>query len=108
MKKIYPLLQSQAGIFIEWIAEPSMTKYNLPSYTVFPGSECAEQVAENIRKVLLRHPEMNARFEMVDGEPVQWCDSSREPNVVLRTMTEKEVEPLVNGAWVRPFDLLWQ
>ena len=106
MKKIYPLLQSQAGIFIEWIAEPSMTKYNLPSYTVFPGSECAEQVAENIRKVLLRHPEMNARFEMVDGEPVQWCDSSREPNVVLRTMTEKEVEPLVNGAWVRPFDLL--
>ena len=42
--KTYPLLQSQLGVFTEWMADPSITRYNLPAVVRFSKKVIPEKI----------------------------------------------------------------
>ena len=70
--KTYPLLQSQLGIFLEWIQTPSMTKYNLPTLTPFPKSITVDKIESMLRDIIDARPELRTRFVLDEnGNPIK-------------------------------------
>ena len=104
--KTYPLTQSQLGIFLEWINEPSMTKYNLPSYIPIKKPADAQRYLRTLQKVVAKRDTLSTRFVMEDGLPRQYVDLQNRPEVEYKYLTKEELQKLKDGAWVRPYDLL--
>ena len=105
--KTYPLLQSQLGIFLEWLQMPSMTKYNLPTLTPFPKSISVEEIEQTLRRIIDARPELHTRFMLdKDGNPRQYCDLSMEIPIIINHMSEDEAKDYINNRFVRPYDPL--
>ena len=70
--KTYPLLQSQMGIFLEWMGEPSATSYNLPCFLSFPKKISAEQLEAALKKLIKSRRILQTRiFIDENGNPLQ-------------------------------------
>ena len=96
-----PLTKTQEGIFVECMARPAATTYNIPSLFRFEKPVAAERVAEAVRKTLAAHPYMMSRLETDESGEV----------FIRREAWEPEVE-IIGGPvpaesfLVRPFTLL--
>ncbi len=105
--KTYPLLQSQLGIFLEWLQMPSMTKYNLPTLTPFPKSITVKRIEQMLRRIIDARPELHTRFMLdEDGNPRQYCDHSMEIPILIHKMSEEEAKDYIDNRFVRPYDPL--
>ncbi len=96
-----PLTKTQEGIFVECMARPAATTYNIPSLFRFEKPVKPERVAEAVRKTLAAHPYMMSRLETDESGEV----------FIRREAWEPEVE-IIEGPvpaesfLVRPFTLL--
>ena len=102
----HPLLQSQLGIFLEWMNKPLATKYNVGFCTRLADSIDLGLLNDALQRIVYDHPDLFMRLRMEDGMPVQWRDEAMKPNIESTTMTEDEAKQLFDGAYMRPFDLL--
>ena len=105
MEKINVLTQAQLGIFLEWIATPAMTQYNLPVLLELPKTFSTERLVAAIDKLQELRPEMKIQFVLENGEPRQYINRSLHIPVKLSTVTEAELQDY----WVqivKPYDLL--
>ncbi len=102
----HALLQSQLGVFLEWMNNPQATKYNAAFSTRLADSIDTEQLRDALERIFFDHPDLSMRFAMENGAPVQWRDEEMKPNIECVEMTEAEARQLADGAYMRPFDLL--
>ncbi len=100
------LLQSQLGVFLEWMSAPEQTKYNVAFHAELPKDTDTERLDDALRRMIADHPDLTMRFEMEDGMPKQWRDSSMKPNITYCQITDTEADELFKGTFMRPFDLL--
>ena len=66
MKK-YPLFPSQLGVFLECLAYPDTTQYNLPHHVKMDLCEDVEALVGTWKRLICATPPLRIRFEM-DGE----------------------------------------
>ncbi|MBQ0024242.1 MAG: amino acid adenylation domain-containing protein [Bacteroidales bacterium] len=52
----------QQGVYVDCIANPDSTLYNIPMEIRFPSSVSCEKLRDAVEKVILAHPELSARF----------------------------------------------
>ncbi len=102
----HPLLQSQLGVFLEWMSKPLATKYNVCTHTRLDDSIAPALLADALERIVYDHPDLFMRLRMEDGIPVQWRDETMKPNIENLSLTEDEAKQLANGDYMRPFDLL--
>ena len=88
--KTYPLLQSQLGVFMEWMKDPSVTQYNLPTCTKMPKTVDVQRLQKGFERICQERSTLRTRFVMVDGEPRQYVDDEMKIPVTVRTMTDQE------------------
>ncbi len=102
----YPLLQSQLGVFLEWMNKPLATKYNCAFCTKLADGIDLERLADAVERIVYDHPDLFIRLKMENGTPVQWRDTTMKPNIERLDTTADEAEKLVAGAYMRPYDVL--
>ena len=102
----FPLLQSQLGVFMEWIKDPSVTQYNLPSRVHLPKAVDLTRVKDAFQIIIGQRKELRTRFVMVDGEPRQYADDAMQVPIPVYQMTDDEAAQYIEKSFVRPFDLL--
>lgn len=101
----FPLLQSQFGIFMEWMKEPNSTQYNLPFEIKFGKEIDTDQLEKAIQCIISIRPEMRTIFTLIEGKPSQYWNKQMQISVKRCTMTEEEYQDYVEH-FVKPFDLL--
>ena len=106
MNNTHSLLQSQLGVFMEWISHPLATKYNVCFCTKLPDGIDTARLADALERIVYDHPDLFMRLRMEDGMPVQWRDDTMKPNIECSKGTEDEVRQLTDGAYMHSFDLL--
>ena len=104
--KTYPLLQSQLGIFMEWIKNPSVTQYNLPICSKLPKVVDIKRIQVAITRIIQERSVLRTRFVMENGEPRQYADDQMAIPVTIRNMSDKEVANYIDHEFIRPYDLL--
>lgn len=104
--KTYPLLQSQLGIFLEWIKDPSVTQYNLPSLTKIDKAVNPDRLEQALYKIFATRREMHTSFLMENGEPRQYYNEQMEMHVTRLKITEPEAQKCITHHLVKPYDLL--
>ncbi len=105
--KTYPLLQSQLGIFLEWMSNPNLTRYNLPCLVPFPKSFSADHIEKMFQNVCDNRKVLHTRFVIdQEGQPRQYSDPDMELKVKRCKMTDAEFDNYANNEFVRPYDLL--
>ncbi len=100
------LLQSQLGVFLEWMSAPEQTKYNIAFHAELPKDTDTERLEDALRRMVADHPDLTMHFTMEDGMPKQWRDPSMKPNITHLKTTDSNVDELFKGAFMRSFDLL--
>ena len=107
MIKTYPLLQSQIGIFMEWMADPSITRYNLPMIVPFSKKVSMEKLARAFERLFEARPVLRTCFVLDDeGLPRQYSNADMVIPIARKEMGEEEVKAYIEQGFVRPYDLL--
>ena len=106
MTKKYPLLQSQLGIFMEWMKDPSVTQYNLPTCSKLPKTVDIKRMQEALTRIIRERSTLRTRFVVENGEPRQYIDDQMVIPVPIKTMTDQETADYIDHDFVRPYDLL--
>lgn len=107
MEKTYPLLQSQIGIFMEWMADPMITRYNLPTIVPFSKKVSMEKLSQAFMQIFKYRPVMRTRFILdEEGLPRQYSDPGMTIPINRKSMLDKDVKEYVETEFVRPYDLL--
>ncbi|MEE1159601.1 MAG: amino acid adenylation domain-containing protein, partial [Atopobiaceae bacterium] len=96
-----PLTTSQQGVFVDCIANPGSTIYNIPYLLRIGSGIDLERLSQAISTAIAAHPCLDVRLTLdEDGEVRQRLAREVEPFV------PSVVEGLDKAALVRPFDLL--
>ena len=105
--KTYPLLQSQLGVFTEWMADPTITRYNLPAVVRFSKKVTPEKLIKAFEIVIAKRDVLRTRFVLNDeGLPLQYSDPDMVIPIVRKSMTEEELDNYLKNDYIRPYDLL--
>lgn len=100
-KQFVPLTESQRGIFIECLENPSSDRYNIPFAIRLPHSIDLDRLEEAVRKAALVHPALFVTVCMKDDVPVmQRHECSVE---ICRTSAGSADEYI--SSFIKPFDL---
>ena len=105
--KTYPLLQSQLGVFTEWMADPSITRYNLPAVVRFSKKVTPEKLVKAFETVIAKRDVLRTRFVLNDeGLPQQYSDPDMVIPIERKSMTDEELDSYLKNGFIRPYDLL--
>ena len=105
--KTYPLLQSQLGVFTEWMADPSITRYNLPAVVRFSKKVTPEKLVKAFETVIAKRDVLRTRFVFNDeGLPQQYSDPDMVIPIERKSMTDEELDSYLKNGFIRPYDLL--
>lgn len=105
--KTYPLLQSQLGVFMEWMADPSITRYNLPLYVAFSKKISFDKLEKAFNRLVASRRVLRTRFILdEDGLPRQYAADDMLVSIARNAMSEDELQTYMSDGFVRPYDLL--
>ena len=97
----YPLTKTQEGIFIESIAKPGSTNYNIPLLFKIDKELDLEKLKEAIIKTLKVHDYLLLTLAMDDNGDIKALRKEVEPKVDLINVDSLDKEKLV-----RPFEMI--
>ncbi len=103
--KTYPLLQSQMGIFLEWIANPEMKQGTLPYIIPVSKSIDSERMSRAVDQLVAARPEMKMRFVMEAEGVRQYIDENMQISLSIKKKSETEAKDYLDN-FIKPFDLL--
>lgn len=102
----YPLLQSQMGVYLEWVKDTNKTKCNIPIVAKFGKNIDKERLEKAIQCVFKVRKELHIQICVDDkGEPRQWSDPTMTLPIERKMMSEEEVLSYIQDGFVRPFNL---
>ena len=97
----YPLTKTQEGIFIESIAKPGSTNYNIPLLFKIDKSIDLKKLQESVIKTLKAHDYLLLTLAMDDNGNIKALRKESEPKVELIKADE-----LYTNTLVRPFEIV--
>lgn len=107
MKKSFPLLQSQLGIFLECQEEPMLTQYNIGAKITLGDNVDLPTLRQAICKIIDARPILRTRFFIDgDGNPRQYEDTQMNIGVAMKSMGEDRLGAYINDVLTRPFQLV--
>ncbi|WP_288736153.1 non-ribosomal peptide synthetase [uncultured Parabacteroides sp.] len=101
---IYPLSESQLGIFYEWVQNPRLTGYNLPCLLKYSLHIDPNRLEYALHEVFRNRPICYTRIIQEGEEVRQYIDLERSIPIKKIYLNELELERLVAN-FVQPFDL---
>ncbi|WP_162031624.1 AMP-binding protein, partial [Chryseobacterium potabilaquae] len=104
---MFPLSQSQLGLYSEYIQYPDLTQYNFPYYFKFSNKINVQKLILAIENVLKKYPIFYTKIIEKDGELFQYSDDNLHidiPHIVIKNEELGNIENLLQQ-FVRPFDL---
>ena len=105
--KLYPLLQSQLGVFYDCMKFPKVMQYNIPCIVPLTGDIDVDRVESALQTIFAVRKELKTRFLIDDnGEPKQYVDDNKTLTVVRREMTESDFQNYAHHDFCRPFDIM--
>ncbi len=104
VQKTYPLSGVQQGIYVECLANPNSTAYNLPILLKLDPSVDPDRLKEALTKTIDAHPFLKARFET--GKNGEIMMRRNDDAVIEIGMTEKDELPLGFAGLIYPFRLM--
>ena len=105
--KLYPLLQSQLGVFYDCLKFPQVMQYNIPCIVPLTDDIDHDRLESAIQTIFAERKELRIRF-MIDekGEPRQYVDDNKALAFVRREMTEADFQDYAHHGFCRPFDIM--
>ena len=103
--KLYPLSDSQKGLYYAWEKDKSLTQYNLTFLYEFPETTDPLRLKAAFEKVVAAHPVMKVRFRTEAEEVVQYFDEDQPVEISLEKVPAAGIKEIIDG-FARPFDLL--
>ena len=100
--KKYPLTQTQYGIYVECLANPGTTIYNIPTLWKLDPSVDLNRLRAAVARTLDAHPYTKARLEDADGQIFALRDDAKPAGVEVTDLSAAPVPEQL----LRPFDLL--
>ena len=97
----YPLTKTQEGIFIESIAKPGSTNYNIPLLFKIDKSIDLERLKDSVLKTLTAHDYLLLTLAMDDDGNIKALRKEVQPKVDII-----KVDKLDQKALVRPFEIV--
>ena len=97
----YPITKTQEGIFIESIAKPGSTNYNIPLLFKIDKTIDLNRLRDSVIKTLKAHEYLLLTLEMDDDGNIKALRKESEPVVNIIKADELDKESLV-----RPFDII--
>lgn len=105
--QLFPLLQSQEGVFVECMVDPNTTRYNIPFLTKFSKNVCLQKFENALLSIISTRAEMHTRFAINEnGMPCQWIDRDLQININHSKISDSEIDRYIHEKFVRPFDIL--
>ena len=105
--KLYPLLQSQLGVFYDCMKYPQVMQYNIPCIVPLTDDIDLDRVEAALQTIFTVRKELKTRFLIDDnGEPKQYVDDNKTLTVVRREMTEADFQNYAHHGFCRPFDIM--
>ena len=105
--KLYPLLQSQLGVFYDCMKYPQVMQYNIPCIVPLTDDLDLDRVEAALQTIFAARKELKTRF-LIDenGEPRQYVDEAKKLTVVRREMSEADFQDYAHHGFCRPFDIM--
>ena len=100
----YPLSESQEGIFVESVANPSSTIYNIPLLLKIDNSINLSKLKTAIEKAIDNHPYMQSILQMNDENGDIFIKKNTEKQYNISMVNDIDFNNL--NALVRPFAML--
>ena len=97
----YPLTKTQEGIFIESIAKPGSTNYNIPLLFKIDSSIDVEKLRDSVIQTLKAHEYLLLSLKMDDEGNIKALREEKEPHVEIIKVDELDIDSLV-----RPFEIV--
>ncbi|MBR5170279.1 MAG: amino acid adenylation domain-containing protein [Muribaculaceae bacterium] len=105
--ELYPLLQSQLGVFYDCMKFPQVMQYNIPCIVPLTDDIDLDRVEAALQTIFSARKELKTRFLIDDnGEPKQYVDENKTLTVVRREMTEANFQDYAHHGFCRPFDIM--
>ena len=97
----YKTTSAQKGVYLESLANPNSTMYNIPFIGKLPNDVDVDRFVESIKKVVEAHKIFNTTYRLNDNEPFMYY---KHRDVVVN---RREIKSLKQECkyFVRPFDL---
>ncbi|AUS26695.1 bacitracin synthetase [Paenibacillus polymyxa] len=103
-REYYPVSSAQKRMYVLSHLEGGEVSYNMPGALIIEGSLDKKRLEQAFRQLIARHEALRTRFDMVDGEVIQWIESSA-PFSVEYVQASEEETPQYAQDFVRAFDL---
>ncbi len=105
--ELYPLLQSQLGVFYDCMKYPQVMQYNIPCIVPLTDDLDLDRVEAALQTIFTARKELKTRF-LIDenGEPRQYVDEAKKLTVVRREMSEADFQDYAHHGFCRPFDIM--
>ena len=100
----YPLSYAQMGVYLDCLKNPTATLYNIPTKIAFPPTTDANALADALKSLVRKHPQLTVRFGQDETGFVQHLDMVHPVEVPIRQMSEEKLSAY-KDEFVRPFDL---
>ncbi|MBR6930689.1 MAG: amino acid adenylation domain-containing protein [Bacteroidales bacterium] len=99
-----PLSYAQTGVYFDCLKNPSTTLYNIPYRIGFPQGTDAQALADALKELIKRHPQLTAHFGNDGSDIVQTVDLEQVVEIPQKQMSEEQLSQYKHD-FVRPFDL---
>ena len=99
-----PLSYAQTGVYFDCLKNPSTTLYNIPYRIGFPQGTDAQALADMLKELIKRHPQLTAHFGNDGADIVQTVDLEQVVEIPQKQMSEEQLSQYKHD-FVRPFDL---
>ena len=99
-----PLSYAQTGVYFDCLKNPETTLYNIPNKIAFPQQADTTALAEAVKTLVQKHPEMTVHFENGEEGIVQTVDLEQAVEIPVKQMSEDELAQYKHD-FVKPFDL---
>ena len=99
-----PLSYAQTGVYFDCLKNPETTLYNIPNKIAFPQQTDASALAEALKALVKKHPEMTIHFGNGEDGIVQTVDLEQAVEIPVKQMSEEELAQYKHE-FVKPFDL---
>ena len=89
------------------MADPSITRYNLPAVVRFSKKVTPEKLIKAFETVIAKRDVLRTRFVLNDeGLPQQYSDPDMVIPIERKSMTDEELDSYLKNGFIRPYDLL--
>ena len=100
----FPLSYAQTGVYFDCLKNPSTTLYNIPYCIGFLHGTNTQALADALKELVKRHPQMTAHFGNDGADIVQTVDLEQVVEIPQKQMSEEQLSQYKHD-FVRPFDL---